>query len=185
MEFLKENLVKILLAVITVMGGTLIGDLSGFWDLSKKRDDSYIEKYIKEVKQSNEQISQLTAQLYKVKQRQRLIEVVSDIPFPYWFKDKNSVIAYVSSKFVEDILNPMDIRAEDLIHTNGTALGGEIVESFMKNDAEVMLRNEVIGFWEDLPNGKEGLSIKFPITNRFNELRGVGGIWIDKKYIVD
>ena len=164
-EKLKNNWLAILAAVVST---GLAGQVLGVWNLSIEREDDYITKYV----QCKEMIAEIEARLNTLEMAQ------SEIPFPYWVKDKDLNIIHVSNVFAERILYPLGLFKVDIINTDGSKIVGEDIYYMRLNDKEVIRRGKVMEFEEAIPELGCGISYKFPIHSKYGGIRGVGGIWI-------
>lgn len=108
-------------------------------------------------------------------------EVFDMLPGPAFIKDRNSVILDINNEYKEMLLS-MGIT-EDFVGTKGEVFGGKAVEKFIKHDAMVISRGDLMKFQETIPGYGTGISYKVPIKNKLGFTIGTFGIWIiDKKY---
>lgn len=164
-EKIKNNWVAILAGIVST---GMIGQVLGFWDVAIKREDDYIKKYIA-----------CTQMISEIEQRLNTLEMAqSDIPFPFWIKDLDFTVIHISKEYTNMILEPLGFSKKDLVGTQGQILGKEFSELIMANDALVLRHSKVMTFKEAIPNFGGGTSYKFPIKNKFGNIRGIGGIWI-------
>jgi hypothetical protein len=168
----------ILIALIGVSVG-LLGQVFDWWDVAKQRDDSYIEKYVESQLECNETIRKLEKDFAELNNRFNTLEIASsEIPFPYWIKDRDGKILYVNNAYKETILEPLGIKTYQFINTLGDSLGAEFVDAILANDKRVIIEDRVIAFPERIPDLSSGTSYKFPLHTKFSGTIGTGGIWI-------
>lgn len=162
---LKSPIIALLLAIVST---GLIGDMLNFWDVSIKRNDDYVTRYVE------------CKELYsKLEARVNILELAQgDIPFPYWVKDLEFNIIHISKEYQRTILNPLGIDFSQIIGTKGELMGLEFVQEITFNDAEVIRQNKTISFRETIPNFGTGTSYKFPVRSKYGGIRGIAGIWI-------
>ncbi len=169
---IKNNWFKIIIVLLT---SGFIGQVIGVWDVTVKRDDDYINRYI----QSQDRVVLLNRKIDELNNRLTTLELASyEIPFPYWIKDNNSVIMYANKEYRNKILTPLNIRYIDFVNTKGEILGKEFSESIIKNDKIVLRSKNVMKFKEQVPNFGMGTSFKYPIFNNYHIPIGTAGLWI-------
>lgn len=62
-----------------------------------------------------------------------------DFPFPYWLKNKDGIMLWVSKRYEEIFLEPLGLCAEDYIGNKDEKIWGkEIGEVFSRNDHHVI-----------------------------------------------
>lgn len=171
-KILLDHWKEIVLALIST---GFVGQLVGVWDVTIKREDSYIEKYI----DCKEEIIVLNRKFDRVLNRLNTIELMAqEIPFASWNKDKTGVITFVNSEYKKLILDPRNIDPLDFLNTRGEALGDEFVSQISINDMKVMSERKLIVFKESIPDLGSGMSYKYPLYNNFQDVIGTGGMWI-------
>lgn len=171
-ETLLKNWKEIVIVLIT---SGAIGQYIGWWDLTVKREDTYIEKYVG----CNESIIELNKKLNEVTNRLNTIELAStDIPFPYWIKDLNSTILFVNKAYKKTILRPLNITDTEFINTKGEALGEDFMLTITKHDRKVITSLDKMEFRETVPEIGKGTSFKYPLFGNSGFVIGTSGIWI-------
>ncbi|PSG90872.1 hypothetical protein [Aurantibacter aestuarii] len=179
-ESLIANWKEIVIVLITA--GAL-GQFIGVWDLTVKREDNYIDKYVG----CKDAETEIRAKLSEVENRLNTIELASsDIPFPFWIKDLNSTVLFVNKEFKTKILNPLKINPITFIGTRGEALGDEkFIQMILDNDFEVIKARKKIIFDEYIEDFGWGKSYKYPLFGNSGYVIGTAGIWIPNEPIFD
>lgn len=180
----KKSRNTIILAVISAIVSTgLITHFFDWGNMQVKRDDDYIAKYI----DCNKHIMILSDDVSKLKAQLTTLELATiDLPFPYWIKDKDSYILYISKAYEDMIMNPLAIKKVDIIGTRGEVFGDDnFVADIIANDIEVMKQGKTRAYRENIPEYKAGTSYKYPLYGRSGIVVGSAGIWIpdNKTYI--
>ncbi len=161
--------------LITLLTSGFLGQAIGLWDVSIKREDSYIDKYVN----SQIEIVELNRKYDAILNRLVTLELATyETPFPYWVKDKNSVIIWINKEYKETILKSLKISPENFVNTRGEMLGDKFVSDVVANDLEVIRSKKVMSFNEVVPTLGDGVSYKFPVFNNFGLVIGTAGIWI-------
>ena len=174
----NNNWKAVMIALIGVSVG-LIGQMASWWDLSVKRDDSYIQKYVDCQADCNKTVRELESEYAALKNRFNTLEIASsEIPFPYWIKDREGKILFVNNAYKTKVLIPLDIPSWQFINTKGEAIGMDFVDEIIKNDIRVIMEDRLIAFPEEVAGIGKGVSYKFPLRAKFSGIIGTGGIWI-------
>ena len=172
---MKGSWSLVLQIILGLIAAGAVGDYFNMWELSNKRDDNYIQKYVDcktEINELNKELAQLSIRLTSLEL------AASEIPFPYWVKDENGVIIHISKAYETDILQPLGFTVFDLINTRGEIFGDDFLEMILANDRKVMEQDQLLRVKEDVPGYKAGTSYKYPIKSKYSGLRWTGGIWI-------
>lgn len=152
-----------------------VGQVIGVWDVSQKREDDYIKKYV----ESQVEIAEIRRTMDVLTTRLMTLELASaEIPFPYWIKDRSSVILYINNEYRDKILAPLGITKAQFINTKGENISNEFADEIAVNDKLVMASKKVMLFKENVPTLGNGTSYKFPLYNNFGIVIGTAGLWI-------
>ncbi len=167
---LKSN--PLITIVIALIGSGIVGYSFNYIASKNDREDNYIQKYVETVEECQDQIRKLEKRLTVVENG------LLDLPFPSWLKDRESNIIWINRAYVDQILKPSGLDETDLLGQKGECFGEDFLDLILKNDKEVLAKNKIIAFPEEVPGVGKGVSYKFPIETKFGGVTGVGGIWI-------
>lgn len=168
----KSNIYKIVIALLTT---GFVGQAIGVWDIGLKREDSYIDKYVN----LQSEVVILNRKNDRLENRLNTLELASaEIPFPYWIKDRNSVIIYINKEYKDKILKPLGISAYEYVNTKGEVFGEVFVKNVLLNDRKIISSKKVLSFREEVPTHGFGMSYKFPVLNNYGIVIGTAGLWI-------
>jgi len=171
-QALKDSWKDILMALISA---GFIGQLVGVWDITMKREDDYIHKYI----ECQEATIALNRKEDRVMNMLNTIELMRpESPFAEWNKDRYGTITYINAEYKRLLLDPIGVSPVDFLNTKGEALGKDFVKMVLPNDVKVMSERRMIKFPETVPRYGDGVSYKYPLYNDFRDVIGTGGMWI-------
>ncbi len=179
MEKAKNYTIQAVLIALISASTVLAGQWLGWWEKSVARQDDYAMRW----SQCVEDINALKDEVRATKTRLQTVELATvELPFPFWIKDLESNALYLSNSYIETVLDPLGISKNQIIGTKGEIFGLDFVQEIVAHDLEVIKKDCIMVYREDIPNLSNGLSYKYPLHGNFGQVVGTAGIWIPNKH---